>query len=56
MKIRLIFILFLFASCAIENKDFDNKFVNFDNELDIDKFISELKIYSNQKPYPDIKD
>ena len=56
MKIILILLLLIITSCTIENKDIDNNFVNFDNELNIDKFISELKIYSIKNPYPDIKD
>ena len=56
MKKVLILIFLITASCTIKNKEIDNNFVNFDNELNIDKFISELKIYSNKNPYPDIKD
>ncbi len=56
MKIILILFLLIITSCSIENKDIDNNIVNFDNELNIDKFISDLKIYSIINPYPDIKD
>ena len=55
MKKVLILIFLITASCTIKNKEIDNNFVNFDNELNIDKFISELKIYSNKNPYPDIR-
>tara|TARA_Y100000591_G_C21613098_1_gene583875 strand:- start:352 stop:522 length:171 start_codon:yes stop_codon:yes gene_type:complete len=56
MKIILILLLLLITSCAKKNNDINDNIVNFDNEMNIDKFISKLKIYSIKNPYPDIKD
>ncbi len=52
--LRYIFIILIFA-CSAQNTKKVNKDINFKNEIDIDKFVIKLKAYSNQNPYPDIK-
>ena len=49
-------IIFLFLSCSSKTSNKVNNDINFKDELNMDKFIIKLKAYSDQNPYPNIKD
>ena len=53
---KLLFIIFLTASCSMNNDKLENNFsnINFSDDMTFEEFQNKLEEYAENSPYPNI--
>ena len=53
---KLLIIIFLTASCSMNNDKLENNFsdINFSDDMTFEEFKNKLKEYAENSPYPNI--